>query len=152
MPRSSRKQTDETPSFLGTPQTFKDEVRDELDQAVGRYESAKLALENFRQKHPHIMAQLDALRAELDESYNDAKTLYGDHYEAIGTSYAGFSVVQKRSVDVEKLIKVMPDLIAVLKYTMPMPTFDQLCAEGAIPADLAEQVVLVTHSVSGPKK
>lgn len=123
-----------------------------MDQAIARYESAQLALENFRQKHAQLMQKLGELETESAEALNDAKAFYGEHHTVVGASYGGFSAVQKRTVDADKLTAAMPDLISVVKQSMPMPVFDQLCAEGIIPQQLAADVVHLTYTINGPRK
>lgn len=142
----------ETHKLLGTSRPNRQVVASELDQVLARYEAAKLELEHFRQQHAGVVEQLDALRAEVASAFEDAKSIYAANHEVLGPSYGGFHVVQKRTIDAEKLIKLMPDAIVLVKYTMPVEKFDSLVLDGTISTDIAEQVASYRATISGPKR
>jgi hypothetical protein len=158
MQSSSKKPGSETLKLLGSHKkptaqsSNQSRVPPGLSAAYGRYERAKAELEAFRQKHPKIIEQYNAHRIELEGAFDEVKTKYAEHKDVVGPTYNGFAVSQKRSIDADLLVQLVPDAIALVKYTMPCGTFDKLVADGTIEEDVAEQVVTVNESITGPKK
>lgn len=122
----------------------------EVDAAFAHLERTKLELENYRQKNAKVITQYDALRAEVGAAYETVKALYGQHKDIIGPTYNGFSVQRKRGIDAHLLVSLMPDAIALVKYTMPVGVFEKLVSDGTIEEDIAEQVQFITENITGP--
>jgi hypothetical protein len=121
-----------------------------VDDAFAQFERAKLQLEAYRQKNAKVITQYEALRADVKAAYEAVKTLYEQHKDAIGPTYNGFSVQQKRGIDAHLLVDLMPDAIALVKYTLAVGTFEKLVREGTIDEDIAEQVQFITENITGP--
>jgi mannitol-specific phosphotransferase system IIBC component len=122
-----------------------------VSTALGRLEAARAELESFRQENEKVIEQYQKLCAERAEAYDEMKSLYARHSSTIGSSYAGFSMVKKRSVDAELLVELMPDAITIVKHTLAVARLDELVRAGAIDQDIAEQVTCVNEVINGPK-
>lgn len=82
---------------------------------------------------------------------DNAKVLYGQHWDQLGASYHGFTCTLRRSVDANMLVEIMPDAIAVVKFTLSVDDLDSLVLSGAIDQKVADKVIQSKPSISGPK-
>lgn len=154
---SSQKPTNAMLSLLGSGKNTAKKARGEegpapLAHAYSELEKAKLELEQFHGENEDVIERYHALRQGVDDAVTQVKEQYLIHKDKVGATFHGFFLQQRRHVDAELLMKLVPDAREFVKYSIPMTQFDALIENGIIEEEIAEQVTSVEETVCSPRK
>lgn len=117
-----------------------------------KYQAAREALGAFMTEHSDVLEEYMALQANHNSALGDAKKAYELNTEVLGPSYAGFSTQGRRSLDVERLIELMPEALGFVKieHKLPLAEFDKYVAANVIPDEIHDEVVTTSVIIKGP--
>ena len=122
--------------------------------AFAKFEATKTALVEFIDANRRVLDDYKQHIKDYEEAIAEVSKAYLNEYEAIGESYAGFSVSKRRKLKVDELLKLHPDAAAYVRteYKMNLSELDAAIKDGGIPEELYSQVVEMTLSIEAPKK
>ena len=122
-----------------------------------RFEDAQTKLENFKEEHPDIFRSLEV----LIEEYNDARAALERLARERGDSVGPFKLLRSvQKIDAEKACdllspeefeKVGGKIETRRVFEVDKYKFNQACAMGVIPLDVAREIVSVIHHFSKVK-
>ncbi len=157
MPSSSKNQAPGIQGLLGTGRgkklKSKNNVPEEMSEALASFDAAKLAREAYRQEHAAVIDHWQRLNDKVEDSYGKAKEAFSAHRGVLGNSYGGFVVVETRGVDADLLVTLMPDAIALVSHRITLKDFDKHVRNGTVSDEIAQQVVgVVSEKINGPER
>lgn len=122
--------------------------------AFAKYASAKTALANFTLANKKLLENYSELAKNLKDATDDVEKAYLAEIDAIGPKYQGFSVSQKRKINVEGLLKAYPDAGVLVKttYSLTLPELEAAVKEEILPEEAWNDFVVYGNpTINVPK-
>jgi len=125
--------------------------------ALRRFEVARADLQSFEMENRDIIDVHKRLLSAATDALDNCKKQYRVSYEAIGSSFGGFTAVSKRAVNADALINIIGLDAATelnlldLKYVVNKETYEAAVRSGVISATVVDGVEVTTISITAPK-
>ena len=111
--------------------------------ALAKFESARETLHAFQKQNARVVKDYDMLRQAYNESRDNVKQLYKEHFSSIGERFGDFTAKPTFVVDIDQLKTLLGasvDSVIHVEYKLVTKEYNEAIKCGIIPQGVVKQV------------
>lgn len=122
--------------------------------ALSRFETARAALDAFLTDNEDTFEEYERLITDYNNTLSEARSVYKDNHSTIGPSFGDFKRVLITKIDVELLLKLMPETedLVTFEPKIDREEYTKAVSNGNIPQKVVNQIESQSVQIRGPKE